>query len=82
MKIKLRLTGKPAMYCKEYLYGKEQSITEIDKDTTVLEFVAKYKYNTLKLVLGFGVDCEVLEPEWLKNEVVKQASLMSALYRK
>ena len=73
MRIKLRLSGKPAMYVKEYLYGINQTVLSIDKDTTILEFTAKYKYNTVKLVLGFGSNCEVLEPNWLRDEVIKQA---------
>ena len=70
MRIKLLLTGKPAMYAKDYLYGTDQVIQEIDKDTTILEFTAKYKYNTVQLVLGFGADCKVIEPEWLKEDVI------------
>lgn len=73
MRIKLRLSGKPAMYVKEYLYGADQTVLSIDKYTTVLEFTAEYKYNAVQLVLGFGADCEVLEPEWLRNEVIDQA---------
>ena len=69
MRVKLCLSGRPAMYVKEYLYGANQIVTEIDQDTTILEFTAKYKYNTVQLVLGFGSDCEVLEPEWLRDEV-------------
>ena len=80
MRVKLRLSGRPAMYVKEYLYGEEQTVTEIDKDTTILEFTAQYKYNMLQLVLGFGADCEVLEPEWLKAEVLSQIERISKLY--
>ena len=36
MQIKLRLSGKPAMYVKEYLYGENQTVLPIDKDTTIL----------------------------------------------
>lgn len=81
MRIKLRLSGKPAMYVKEYLYGTEQTITEIDKDTTILEFTAKYKYNTVQLVLGFGSDCKVIEPEWLMDEVQLQITKIKNLYQ-
>lgn len=28
-----------------------------------------YWLNTIKFVLGFGTDCKVLEPAWLKQEV-------------
>ena len=81
LRIKLCLTGKPAMFCKEYLYGKDQNITEVDKDTTILEFTAKYKYNTLQLVLGFGSNCKVLEPEWLKEELLNQTEKIKDLYK-
>ena len=69
--IKLKFTGRPAMYIKEYIYGQNQIVTPIDKDTTILECDMHYRYNTMKFVLGFGPDCEVLEPEWLKDEVSK-----------
>ena len=82
MRIKLRLSGKPAMYAKQYLYGTDQVITAVDKDTTLLEFTGRYKYNVLQLVLGFGADCEVLEPDWLKDEIVSQAEKMKAMYAK
>ena len=80
MRVKLRLSGRPAMYVKEYLYGADQIITEIDKNTTILEFTAQYKYNLLQLVLGFGADCEVLEPEWLKNEVILHIENIKNIY--
>lgn len=67
--IKLALTGRPAMYVKEYIYGENQIVTPIDKDCTILECDMHYKYSTIKFVLGFGTDCEVLEPQWLKDEV-------------
>ena len=79
-RVKLRLSGRPAMYVKEYLYGTDQIITEIDKDTTILEFTAQYKYNLLQLVLGFGADCKVLDPEWLRDEVLCQVEKMKRLY--
>lgn len=67
--IKLKLKGAPAMYVKEYVYGKNQTITAVDKNTTILECDMQYRSNTLRFVLGFGTDCEVLEPAWLREEV-------------
>jgi predicted DNA-binding transcriptional regulator YafY len=80
MRIKLHLSGKPAMYAHEYLYGLDQVITDIDKDNTIIEFTAEYKYNTVQLVLGFGADCKVLEPGWLKDEVINQIEKTKKLY--
>jgi predicted DNA-binding transcriptional regulator YafY len=74
--IKLELSGKPAMYVKEYKYGENQIVTPIDKDATILECDMHYKYNTIKFVLGFGLDCKVLEPTWLKEEVISIAQKM------
>lgn len=67
--IKLALSGRPAMYVKEYKYGENQIVTPIDQNCTILECDMHYKYSTIKFVLGFGTDCEVLEPQWLKDEV-------------
>ena len=68
------------MYAHEYLYGLDQVITDIDKDNTIIEFTAEYKYNTVQLVLGFGADCKVLEPGWLKDEVINQIEKTKKLY--
>lgn len=75
--VKLRLSGRPAMYIKEYKYGENQVVTPIDKDTTILECDMLYKYNTIKFVLGFGVNCEVLEPVWLKDEIKRIGKAMA-----
>ena len=74
--IKLELHGRPAMYVKEYLYGKNQIVTPISKNKTILECDMQYKYNTIQFVLGFGKDCIVLEPEWLRNEICDTAKKM------
>ena len=68
------------MYAHEYLYGLDQVITDIDKDNTIIEFTAEYKYNTVQLVLGFGADCKVLEPEWLRDEVILQGKKLQKNY--
>ena len=67
--IRLQLSGRPAMYIKEYVYGLNQVITQIDSDTTILECDMHYRYNTIKFILGLGKDCEVIEPQWLKKEI-------------
>ena len=76
IRIKLELSGRPAMYVKEYIYGENQVVTPIDQSTTVLECDMHYKYNTVKFVLGFGKDCKVLEPQWLKDEIKSIAKQM------
>ena len=71
--IKLLLHGKPAMYVKGYIYGLNQKTTAIDQNNTILECDIHYKYNAVKMALGFGLDCEVLDPKWLRDEVINIA---------
>lgn len=80
--IKLKLTGRPAMTVKEYINGRNQKINAVDSNTTILECDMEYRYNTIQFVLGFGGDCEVLEPEWLKAEIKNEAAKMIAFYEK
>lgn len=75
--VKLNLHGKPALYVKEYVFGQNQKVTPIDKDNTLLECDMQYEYNTIRLVLGFGEDCDVLEPSWLKDKVKEIAQRMA-----
>ena len=75
--IKLELHGKPAMYVKEYIYGKNQTVTAVDRDTTILECDMHYKYNTIQFAFSFGADCRILEPKWLQDEVRAIAREMS-----
>ena len=70
--IKLKLSGRPAMYVKEYRYGDKQKIVAIDQNTTILECDMQFKYNIKQFVLGFGADCEVIEPQWLNDEIKEE----------
>lgn len=73
--VKLEFHGRPAMYVKEYMYGRNQKVFAIDQDTTILECDMHYRYNSVRFVLQFGSDCKVIEPVWLKEEVCKQHRL-------
>lgn len=68
-RIKLLLTGEPAMYVKDYVYGFNQTITECDDKSTILEVDMRYRNNCISFVLGFRGNCQIIEPQWLKDEV-------------
>jgi predicted DNA-binding transcriptional regulator YafY len=38
------------------------------------------KEDILVFVLGFGVNCEVLEPEWLREALLEKAKMLFDLY--
>ena len=79
--VKLKLTGRYAMLIKERIYGKDQTIKEIDYDTTILSCKMQNRENIKNFVLGFGEYCEVLEPEWLREKVESVAQEIAEKYR-
>lgn len=79
--IKLKLTENYAMLVKERIYGKDQTIEEVDDKTTILSVKMQGQENILVFVLGFGSNCEVLEPEWLKEKVVETIENIKEKYR-
>ena len=79
--IKLKLTGNYAMLVKERIYGKDQTIEEVDDKTTILSVTMQGKENILGFVLGFGVNCKILEPEWLKEKVVETIGKINEKYQ-
>lgn len=78
--VKLKLGGQYAMLVKERLYGKNQTVEAVDKSTTVLSVEMQNKENIIAFVLGFGANCEVLEPEWLRELVCTNLKKAASLY--
>lgn len=78
--IRLKLTGRYAMLIKERIYGKEQNIDEIDNNTTILSCKMQNKEDIKNFVLGFGEHCEVLEPQWLRKEILEKAGEIAKIY--
>ena len=71
--VKLKFTGKFAMVVQDYNYGKNQITECVDSNTTILTLQMQYRDNIIGFVLSHGIYCEVLEPEWLKKEVLEMA---------
>lgn len=67
--IKLKLSGSYAMLVRERIYGKNQTVECVDNNTTILSCEMQNKSDIVSFVLGFGTNCEVIEPQWLREEV-------------
>ena len=80
--IKLKLTGNYAMLVKERIYGKDQTLEEVDNKTTILSVKMQNRDSILKFVLGFGEHCEILEPVWLQEALVKTLDTLYERYTK
>lgn len=73
-RIKFQLYGRSAVRAKDYCYGKEQNVTDLPDGSSVFEVTMQFRENIVSFILGFGKDCKVLEPNWLKEEI-KNAAL-------
>ena len=68
------------MLVKERIYGKNQTVEAVDQNTSILSVEMQNKEDILVFVLGFGANCEVLEPEWLREKVLSEAQAIDGIY--
>ena len=73
--VELKLSGKSAILPREYTYGKNQTI-KVDGESTILSCKMQYKDKIIKFVLSFGSECEIISPEWLKEDVLAELEKM------
>jgi predicted DNA-binding transcriptional regulator YafY len=59
------------MLVKERIYGKNQTVEAVDANTIILSVEMQNKDDIVSFVLGFRDKCEVLEPEWLKHNIIE-----------
>lgn len=78
--IKLQITGAFAGVVKDRIYGKNQQLTSLDENTTILECDMQNKNNIKTFVLGFGSFAQVLEPKWLVDMVKEELQKTLAYY--
>lgn len=69
-----------ASLVKERIYGKNQEVIPIDEKTTLVKVDMQNKESILVFVLGFNRNLKVLEPQWLKDELVKYSDYLIAEY--
>ena len=81
-RVKLEFTGKSVRYVTDYCYGKDQIVEKKDNDTVIITVTMQYRDNIVSFILSHGADCKVLEPEWLKSEVLKVNEKVQAKYQK
>ncbi len=65
---------------KERVYGKNQEIT-FEKNKYILKVDIQNKEEIITLVLSFGNNVEVIEPTWLKDELLNTAKLYLKIYK-
>lgn len=74
--------GTYASLCKERIYGKNQVVEAIDENSTKISVDMQNRENIRVFVPGFGININVLEPEWLKEDLRNIACFILKEYNK
>jgi len=73
-------TGTRAMLLKERVYGKNQTVTELDDGSIKVEMDMQNDNTMVAFVLQAGGEMKVLEPQWLIDMVKEEVQKIEALY--
>ena len=74
--------GAYAALCKERIYGKNQVVEVIDDNSTKVSVDMQNQENIRVFVLGFGNNIDIIEPEWLKEDLVSVGKNLIEKYSK
>ena len=66
----------------ERVYGKNQTVEEIDEDTIKVSVDMQNEELILSYILSCGTDIEVLEPQWLIEEIIEKVKEIKEKYKK
>jgi predicted DNA-binding transcriptional regulator YafY len=64
----------------ERTWSEDQKITQIDDHTIRLTFSCSSDVEIIPWVLSFGCAVKVIQPDWLKEEILDQVNKTAALY--
>jgi len=68
-KIKIKITGIYSILVRDRIYGKNQSIEELDDESIILSCEMQNIYRVVSFILSMGNNCEVLESEEIKKMI-------------
>lgn len=78
VKIKLKFTNRMGDQLAEYFL--KENIKKSKEDSFIVEEYFPYEEGLVKFILGFGKDCEVVEPECLREDIKKYLKIISEKY--
>jgi predicted DNA-binding transcriptional regulator YafY len=78
--LKVRFSAEVAAYIKERQWAKEQTISEKDDGSLVLELKTSGWMDVKKWILSFGAEAELLEPAEFRNEIKAELQDAERLY--
>lgn len=72
-KVKLLFNSQTAEYIRERRWSCDQKITLTEDKSLILEMTSRSAPEIISWILSFGPNVKVLEPNWLKEEVLEKA---------
>lgn len=78
--IKIKLRIKNSSFIDEIIIGKNPKIEYIGSNTLILETELEGEYITKGFILSLGSNCEVIEPESLRKEIMEELQKTVDLY--
>ena len=78
--IEFKLNNEALFALKEFQYGKNLSINPVAKNKSLVKVLMQDKDEILKFVLSFGQQIEIIEPDWLKKDLLKLAKVILNKY--
>ncbi|MHB1393933.1 MAG: helix-turn-helix transcriptional regulator [Clostridia bacterium] len=78
IRVLLKFTARMGAQLNEYFH--KDNIKAAEDDSYIVEDFFPYEEGLIKYLLGFGMECEVLEPEHLREEINNYIKEMSHKY--
>ena len=79
-RILVKVSAKQARYLKSLKLHWSQDIVETNDDYTIFKYKLCPEYDFMQELLSQGADLEVLEPQWLREEIAEKTESMYKLY--
>lgn len=80
--VKIKVSASQANYIRDLKIHHSQQETERNSDFSVFTFALRPTYDFQQELLWHGEELEVVEPQWLRDEMAKRISQMSELYKR
>jgi predicted DNA-binding transcriptional regulator YafY len=79
--VRLKFTpGRATRRVKESQWHVSQTITDTEDEGCILQVKVGHSWEMKPFIRGWGPDCEVLEPAWLREEIAEEMRKAAELY--
>lgn len=79
---KIKFPKDQARYISERIWAVDQKIETLKDGSIILTMVTSGGYDIKRWVLSYGGDAELLEPQWLREEIIEEMQLSLKQYQK